>query len=114
MSSKQRKHKKANTILLGLLLHLFHCSFPPWYTFGNLLINYPDTKEGEFIRFMVIKSTFKYAQQSILAKQAERFEETTGLSQKFKKKYSESKFIKEVESIYETDNNKIKKIRNEY
>ncbi len=84
------------------------------YTFGNLLINYPDTKEGEFIRYMVIKSTFKYAQQSILSKQVERFEETATLSQKFKKKYSNSKFIKEVESIQETANNKIKKIRNEY
>ncbi|MCH2021063.1 MAG: outer membrane protein assembly factor BamD [Saprospiraceae bacterium] len=84
------------------------------YTFNNLLVNYPDTKEGEYIRYMIIKSTFKYAQQSILSKQIERLEQTAIACNNFKKKHNDSKHIKEVEQIYITANNKIKKIRNEY
>lgn len=93
----KRKHYKAST-----------------HTFKNLLIDYPDTKEGEYIRYMIIKSTLKYAQQSILSKQIERYEETTTACVNFKKRYSESKYLKEVESIYQSANNKIKKIRNEH
>jgi len=79
-----------------------------------LLINYPDTKEGEYIRYMIIKSTLKYAQQSILAKQVERYETTGAACVNFKKNYAESQYINEVENIYNTANNKIKKIRNEH
>jgi len=84
------------------------------YTFNALLINYPDTKEGEYIRYMIIKSTLKYAQQSILAKQVERYETTGAACVNFKKNYAESQYINEVENIYNTANNKIKKIRNEH
>lgn len=84
------------------------------YSFQSLLVNYPDTKEGEFIRYMIIKSSFKYAQQSILSKQVERYEDTMKEVVRFKKRYEESSYLKEVENIYETANNKIKKIRNEH
>ncbi len=84
------------------------------YTFNALLVNYPDTKEGEYIRYMIIKSTFKYAQQSILSKQVERYQLTAEACATFKKKYADSQYIKEVENIHETANNKIKKIRNEH
>lgn len=84
------------------------------HSFESLLVNYPDTKEGELIRYMIIKSSFKYAQQSILAKQVERFEKTSKACVSFKKRYPESDYLKEVESLYQTANNKIKKIRNEH
>ncbi len=93
----KRKHYKAAT-----------------YTFKNLLIDYPDTKEGEYIRYMVIRSSLKYAQQSVLSKQIERYEETMKACVDFKKRHSESEYTKEVDTIYETANNKIKKIRNEH
>jgi outer membrane protein assembly factor BamD len=84
------------------------------YSFKNLLISYPDTKEGEFIRYMIVKSTFKYAQQSVLSKQIERYEETSEHCDKFKKRHQESKYFKEIEIILASATNKIKKIRNEY
>lgn len=93
----KRKHYKAST-----------------YTFKNLLIDYPDTKEGEYIRYMIIRSSLKYAQQSILAKQVERYQETMDACLEFQKRHAESGYQKEIDSIYETANNKIKKIRNEH
>lgn len=83
------------------------------HTFKALLTEYPDTKELEFIRFMIIKSAFRYAQESILDKQVERFEETIGYYKSFMKKYSAGKYAQEAENIYETSILKIKKIRNE-
>lgn len=93
----KRKHYKAAT-----------------HTFKNLLIDYPDTKQGEYIRYMVIKSSQKYAQQSILSKQIERYEDTMKHCVDFKKRHPESEYTKEIDSTYEFANNKIKKIRNEY
>lgn len=83
------------------------------YTFKNLLVEYPDTKQGEFIRYMIIKSDVKYAQQSILSKQVERYEATIADCESFKRRHPESKYNKEIANIQESATNKIKKIRNE-
>ncbi len=83
------------------------------HTFSALLIDYPDSKETEYIRYMIIKSVYKYAQASILYKQVERYTETIEAIETFKRKFTESKYLKEIENIYTTANNKIKKIRNE-
>jgi len=93
----KRKHYKAAT-----------------YTFKNLLIDYPDTKEGEFIRYMIIRSSLKYAQQSILSRQVERYQETMTACLEFKKRHDQSSYQKEIDSIFETANKKIKKISNEH
>lgn len=83
------------------------------YSFKSLLVNYPDTREDEYVRYMIIKSLVKYAQQSILAKQVERYQETVDACDFFKKRYSESQYLKETEAISEIATTKIKKIRNE-
>lgn len=83
------------------------------HTFKALLTEYPDTKDIEYIRFMVVKSAFRYAQESILDKQIERFEETIGYYQQFLKKHRKSEYALEAKNIYETSIFKIKKIRNE-
>lgn len=83
------------------------------YSFKSLLINYPDTKESEFIRYMIIKSSLKYAQQSILSKQVERYQETVDACSFFTKRFPESQYLEEVKTINETAITKIKKIRNE-
>lgn len=83
------------------------------HTFSSLLVEYPDSKETEYIRYMIIKSVFKYSQASILAKQVERYTETIDAINKFKRRHIESKYLKEINIINTTANNKIKKIKNE-
>jgi outer membrane protein assembly factor BamD len=43
------------------------------HCFKNMLVEFPDSKNAEEIRFMILKSNFFYAKESILTKQAERF-----------------------------------------
>lgn len=84
------------------------------HNFKSLLVDFPDTKEGEYIRYMIIRSLNKYAQQSILSKQVERYGEAVTAAEKFAQRYPESNYFKEVETIANNATNKIKKIRNEY
>ena len=93
----QRKHYQAAT-----------------HTFKSLLVDFPDTQEGEYIRYMIIRSLNKYAQQSVLSKQEERFGETLTAIEDFEKRYPESSYINEVKSIANNATSKIKKIRNEH
>jgi outer membrane protein assembly factor BamD len=83
------------------------------HVFTSLLVSYPDSRQAEYIRQMIIKSSFRYAQESILAKQIERYQETINYIEQFQKRYPESKYKKEIESINSVATGKIKKIRNE-
>ena len=70
-------------------------------SFSNILIDFPDTKDDEKVSFMVVKSYYLYAQNSIRAKQMERYEETVKAYKVFAKKYGGSTFMKEADKIYE-------------
>lgn len=83
------------------------------HIFTSLLVTYPDTKQAEYIRHMVIKSSYRYAQESVLSKQVERYEETLGYIDQFQDRYPDSKYKREIESINAVAKSKIKKIRNE-
>lgn len=83
------------------------------HCFNNLLVDFPDTNNAEFIRFMILKSTFWYAQQSVLEKQVERYQKTIEEFEVFKRKHSSSVLMKDAEDYYEISKQRIKKIRNE-
>lgn len=80
------------------------------HTFENVLNDYPDSQDAENIRYMIIKSHYMLAENSIYDKQAERYEEALKKSKSFITKYPESKYLKEVRSINENSSNKIKYI----
>ncbi|MGH1339496.1 MAG: outer membrane protein assembly factor BamD [Aureispira sp.] len=84
------------------------------HSFKSLLVDFPDTQEGEYIRYMIIRSDAKYAQQSILAKQVERYGETLKAINTFKQRYQDSKYGNEIANIETVATNKIKRIRNEH
>jgi outer membrane protein assembly factor BamD len=83
------------------------------HCFRNMLVDFPDTKNAEFIRFMILKSSFWYARQSILEKQMQRYSTTITEFETFKRKHPNSLFIKEAESIKEISNQRIKFLKNE-
>jgi outer membrane protein assembly factor BamD len=83
------------------------------HSFKNMLIDFPDTKNIAYIRYMIIKSTFGYANESILSKQIERFQNVIDESQIFVRKHSDSQYAAEVNNLIEISNQRIKKLKNE-
>ncbi|MCV9389453.1 outer membrane protein assembly factor BamD [Reichenbachiella ulvae] len=61
---------------------------------------FPDSKLNEDVKYLAVDAEFSYAQQSIRAKQKERYDKTIELYQELVDEYPESKYIKEAEKIY--------------
>jgi outer membrane protein assembly factor BamD len=81
------------------------------HTFKNLLIAYPDTKEVEFIRFMILKSLYHFAAKSVEEKQIERFAEAKNQYDFFRKKHPASTYLKEADRIAQNCDKKVKKLK---
>jgi len=62
---------------------------------------FPDSKLVEKVRFMIVESSFNYAEQSIEEKQLERYKEVATYADKFLKKYPDSKKVEEVLNLKE-------------
>lgn len=81
-------------------------------SFENLLKDFPDTKDAEEIRYYIVRSTYLLAQNSIVDKQRERFEETIEKANTFLKRYETGKYAKEVLNYQEDSKKKIKQLDN--
>lgn len=64
--------------------------------YENLLIDYPDIDESEKVSFMIIKSNFKYAGNSIPTRKAERFDHVIESYKDFQYKFGASKYLEEA------------------
>ncbi len=80
--------------------------------FENLLKDYPDTKDAERIRFLIVKSSFLLAENSIYEKQEERLNTTMLKASDFLEKYPDSGYKREVENFYNNSKKSIKKFEN--
>ena len=81
--------------------------------FANLLNNYPESVKGEEYKLKTVKSYFRFAKESIVEKQIERFEKVVTEYEDFVDRYPESKLLKEAESYKNLSLNHIKEIKNE-
>lgn len=79
-------------------------------SFDNLLKDFPETLEAEKVRYLIVKSNYLLADNSVLDKRAERFRDTIEAYENFVRKYPESSFLKELEKIMESVNNKLKEL----
>ncbi len=82
-------------------------------SFENLLKDFPESADAEMVRFMIIKSVYLYANNSVITKQPERFTRVVDKMDDFRKKYRKSRFDKELREIVNTTNKRIKALRNE-
>ena len=71
-------------------------------TYANILKQYPDIAEGEYVTLMIIKSNFEYAKNSIPSKKVDRFEHVIKSYADFKDKFGQSKYLAEAAG-YEHD-----------
>ena len=68
---------------------------------GTTLDEFPDTKYREECMFLILKSNFKLALNSISSKKAQRIKDTMDSYVKFVDSFPESSKLKEAEVIYE-------------
>jgi len=67
---------------------------------NNSLFKYPETKYREEIMFMIVKSSYLLAFNSVRSKQKERYQDAIDEYYSFASEYPESKFIKEANRYY--------------
>jgi len=78
---------------------------------GNHIKDYPDTKHIEELNFLILKSHYLLAVNSIKEKKLERIGNTIEAYYNFADSFGESKYLKEAQNIYskmEEEQNKIK------
>lgn len=81
-------------------------------TFGNVLIEYPDTKDAEKIRFQIIKAYYLYAENSVPQKREERYNMAIAAYNEFVAKHGVTGgYAKDAEKYYLSSISKIKKLK---
>jgi len=78
-------------------------------SFENTLRDFPETKRSKEIRFLIIKSSYELARNSVYEKMKERLESTLELTDKFEKKYTGSEYRKELTDIKQFCNTELKR-----
>ena len=76
----------------------------------NSLNKYPDSKLREETYFYILKSDYKYAENSVAKKQKERYQKVVSSYNKFMKKYPNSEFKAGAENILKQANKKLEKL----
>lgn len=74
----------------------------------NLLKDFPETDNAEDIRFLMARSAFLLAQNSVVDKQQERYEEAQEMAQEFLDRYKGSRYTKQISDIKNTSAKQIK------
>lgn len=81
--------------------------------FTSLINNYPDTKKGDEYKLQAIKSYFLYAQNSILEKRPERYEQVVNEVNDFTDRFPESNLSKDAQHYATLSQDNLKQIQNE-
>ena len=77
--------------------------------FDNLILQFPETPRREEVQFLIVKSYYLLAKNSIASKEEERYGQTIDAYYNFIDKYPTSTFAKEAEKIFNDTNNRLQK-----
>jgi outer membrane protein assembly factor BamD len=80
--------------------------------FENLLKDFPETDDTELIRYQIILSGFLLAENSILQRQEEPYQEVIDLAAEYEKRFTESEYLDEVQKMREDSQQAIKNLEN--
>ena len=81
-------------------------------SFDNVLKDFPDTENAETIRYMIIRSAYQLAKNSFVDKQKERYEEARDRASEFLVRFPDSRYNKEVNTIYNQSRESLNKLDN--
>ena len=79
--------------------------------FENVLQDYPDTEDAEKIRYLIVKSAFLLAANSVYERQQERYELTQEKYDIFKKKFPSSSYDEELKELIRKSEIELKKFK---
>jgi outer membrane protein assembly factor BamD len=79
-------------------------------TYNNVLKDFPETNNAEFIRYKIILAASDYAKNSVLDKQEDRYKLAVEESDSFLARFDKSKYRKEVGVINKEAKKKLKEI----
>ncbi len=82
-------------------------------SFKNLLKDFPETPNAERVRYLIAKAGYKWAENSILIKQAERYTMANSDAETFLARHTSSQYTREVKFILNDSSNKVKELTNE-
>ncbi len=80
--------------------------------FENLLKDYPETSDAERVRFLILKSEYLLAENSIYEKQLERYKLVVSKYNDFNDKFPRSRFKVDAEVYLKNSNKKIQELSN--
>lgn len=81
--------------------------------FANVSDNFPDSKRADEYKLLTIKAYFKYAGMSYEEKQKERYEKVLAESSDFSERFTDSKYLEEVNKYKTQTNNILKNLKHE-
>ncbi len=79
----------------------------------NMLKDYPETDREEDVRYLILKSAYNYAKNSIYERKEERYTSTIEKYKAFVKKFPKSKRIEKVRKIYKNSLLELKKFKDD-
>lgn len=79
-------------------------------SFSNMLKDFPDSENADEIRFLMLKSSYILATNSVYSKKKERFERTIKIYEDLKEKFSKSKYSRDAKKYYTKSQKEHKKI----
>ncbi len=81
--------------------------------YASLMENFPDSEKSAEYKIRVIESYFKYAENSITEKQAERFEKVLSEISEFEERFQDNSYQGTLDRFKNLSNNYIKNLKNE-
>jgi outer membrane protein assembly factor BamD len=79
----------------------------------NFRKDYPDSKLSEEASYLLVETSYKYAKQSILSRQKERYYDCIEHYEEFVDNYPDSKHLKSLQDIYSGSINQLDKLTEE-
>lgn len=79
--------------------------------FENLLKDFPETENTAEIRWMIIRSAYSLAENSVLQRQQERYQEVVDLATEYEQRFSESEYFDEVTKMKENSEKNINQLK---
>lgn len=81
------------------------------HVFENLLKDFPETKNAEEVRYMIIQSAYLLAANSLVTKQEERYKEVLTRTEPFLTRFPDSEYKKEVLTIQTNSQKKLNQLK---
>jgi len=79
----------------------------------NFRKDHPDSLLGEDANYLLVQAAFKYAKESIVSKQKERYYDCIEFYEEFLENYPQSKYLKDIQAYYSDSIDEIEKITEE-